>query len=223
MGAKKGLLVSPGVLPLASVVVDHGVEVAEEIVLREGESLTMVLLPTGDAYRRRLTVVLQGDDSHVELLGLVLGRGEASLGLELTTIHQGRGTTAYTWVRTALFDKSTLKFSGMIKIEKGANKTLSLLESRVLILGKGARAESVPSLEIEADDVRASHAATVGKIDEAALFYLASRGIERERAVQMVVEGFFQTLLQRVNNKEALKEVRHYLWQNLLEPSRQKV
>lgn len=200
------------------IVVDRVIGVASKLLLKENESLTLILLPFGEAYQRKLTVVLQGDGSRLEILGLVLGRGTATTSLELVTIHQGRGTTASTQVRSALFDKSKLNFSGMVKIEKGANKTLSRLESRVFILGKGARVENTPSLEIEANEVRASHAATVGKIDEAALFYLMSRGLEREQAVQMVIEGFFQALLQRINDKDALKEVRHYLWQNLLKP-----
>lgn len=220
MGAKQGLLTAPSTTATSRVVVDRATPAAAKLLLKEDESLTLVLLPAGEAYQRKLTVVLQGDGSRLEILGLVLGRGTTTTSLELAVIHQGRGTAAYTQVRSALFDKSTLNFSGMIKIEKGANKTLSLLESRVLILGREARAENTPSLEIEADEVRASHAATMGKVDEAALFYLCSRGLRREQALQMVVEGFFQTLLQRIGDKEALKEVRHYLWQNLLKPLR---
>jgi len=89
-------------------------------------------------------------------------------------------------------DQAQAKIIGTIKVLPGAEKTNSFLAERLLILSDKARAEAVPNLEIEADDVKCSHAATVGKIDEEQMFYLMSRGLPRAQAQDIIVEGFLQ-------------------------------
>ncbi len=86
----------------------------------------------------------------------------------------------------------------MIYVAPGAMKTDGYQANRNLILSRNARADSIPGLEILADDVRCTHGATVGKIDPDHVFYLMSRGIPRKEAEQMVVEGFFDPIMQRI-------------------------
>lgn len=186
-----------------------------EIVLKTAENLTLVLLPRAAANRKKLTVYLKGDGSRVEILGMVVGRENEDYQVDIRTIHQGLNTSAHTAVRGVLFESSRLNFSGMIKIEKGADKTMSLLENRVLVLGEAAKANSLPSLEIEADDVKASHAATIGRVDAAALFYLQSRGLPRQNAVGLLSEGFFEPILRKLTNRPMVKEVRQQIWRSL--------
>ncbi len=186
-----------------------------EIILGTRENLTVVLLPRAIATRKKLTVYLKGDGSRVEILGMVVGREGEEYQIDIRTIHQGLNTSAHAIVRGVLFESSRLNFSGMIKIEKGANKTLSLLENRVLVLGEAAKANSLPSLEIEADDVKASHAATIGRVDAAALFYLQSRGLSRQNAISLLSEGFFEPILRKLAGSQMVKEVRQQIWRSL--------
>lgn len=213
---KRGTATAPSL-----VVVNPGREELTEMFLEGGESLTIILLPTGGILRRELTVFLRGDHSRLEILGLVLGRGEVALEWKVKVVHQGCSTNAYTGVRGVLFDQSRFDFFGMVKIEKEASKTVSLLENRLLVLGEKTRTQILPAFEIENGNVQASHIATVGQVEENALFYLQSRGIERNQAVQMLVEGFLQPVLARVKDREALKKMRRYLWQSSFDPRRQ--
>lgn len=223
MGEKKSLTENILDLDPAKVLIDTGTDPETEIVLGERESLMIVLLPRGLNREKKLNVYLKGDGSRAEIFGIILGRGKEEYQLEIKTIHQGLNTSAFTNVRGVLFEESRLRFSGMIKIEKGANKTLSLLENRVLILGEKAQADSLPSLEIEADDVKASHAATVGRIDESSLFYLQSRGISRQNAIALLSEGFFEPILSKISGQQMVKEVRQYLWRSLPKQSKKKI
>ena len=86
----------------------------------------------------------------------------------------------------------------MIRVEKDAQKTDAYQKDDNLLLSENARADSIPGLEIEANDVRCTHGATAGRVDEAMIFYLQSRGIDRETAVRLVVEGFFANVYDRI-------------------------
>jgi Fe-S cluster assembly protein SufD len=97
----------------------------------------------------------------------------------------------------------------MIRVEKDAQKTDAYQKNNSLLLSEDARADSIPGLEIEANDVRCTHGATAGAVDEDMVFYLRSRGIKRDEAVRLIVEGFFANVYDRI----ALEPVRETLRQ----------
>ncbi len=216
MGEKKNLRTEKLEINIGRVLIDHCVEVESEITLGERELLKIILLPTVSHPLKNLKVYLKGRGSRVEVLGIIPGKGDAFFDVAVSVIHQGINTSAHTHVRGVLFDNSRARFYGLIRIDKGADKTLSLLENRMLILGDGARADSIPSLEIEADDVKASHAATIGRIDEQQLFYLQSRGIERKTATRMVVDGFFEPIISKIDDAAVIAMIRGDLWVDIL-------
>jgi Fe-S cluster assembly protein SufD len=104
----------------------------------------------------------------------------------------------------ALRDSSRVVYSGLIRVAPGANGTDAYQTNRNVVLSDEAKADSIPNLEIENNDVRCSHAASVGPVDEDEIFYLQTRGISREEAERLIVTGFFQEVLDRV----PLEEVR---------------
>ncbi len=112
--------------------------------------------------------------------------------------HLAPNTTSDLLYKGALQDKSRSVWQGMIYVAPGAMKTDGYQANRNLILSPKARADSIPGLEILADDVRCTHGATVGKIDAEQVFYLLSRGIPREEAERLIVEGFFDPIMQRI-------------------------
>jgi Fe-S cluster assembly protein SufD len=216
MGEKKQLQKKELEITSGKIIVDRFDQEKGKIVLGQDEILTIFLLPKFPHLTKVLNVFLKGEGSRLEVLGALVGRKSETSRIEINIIHQGLSTSSYAHSRSVLFDQSRAYFSGLIKIEKGANKTASLLETRALILGDQAHCESVPSLEIEADDVKASHAATVGKLDETQLFYLQSRGIDVHTATRMLIEGFFEPVLRRVSDEKAAAEIRGEIWTDVL-------
>jgi Fe-S cluster assembly protein SufD len=100
--------------------------------------------------------------------------------------------------KAVLQDKSRTVWRGMIKVDEGADKTDGYQRNDNLMLSDLARADSIPGLEIKADDVRCTHGSTSGRVDEELIFYARSRGFTRQEAIQMIVTGFFQQIFDRI-------------------------
>ena len=140
----------------------------------------------------KYVVELVGEGAEVEVVGGFRAKDKEQIEIEIEVVHKAKNTSANTHIRGVVGDQAQAKIIGTIKVLPGAEKTNSFLAERLLILSDKARAEAVPNLEIEADDVKCSHAATVGKIDEEQMFYLMSRGLPRAQAQDIIVEGFLQ-------------------------------
>lgn len=118
--------------------------------------------------------------------------------------------------QAVLSDQARKVFEGMIRIRSGAQKSNAFQADHNLMLSSKARADSIPSLEIEADDVRATHSATVGKLDEEKLFYLQSRGLSSHDARFLMAMGFFSPTLSRIPNitfRERVQDLLAYRWE----------
>lgn len=133
---------------------------------------------------------LSKEGSELEVIGRFWLKNKDSLDLNLTIIHAAPHTSARTSLKAVVEGRGVVNFNGTIIVQKGAQATDSFLEERVLLLSDTARATAIPNLEIEANDVRCSHAAAVGKIDEEQLFYLTSRGLPRTQATRLIAKGF---------------------------------
>jgi Fe-S cluster assembly protein SufD len=136
--------------------------------------------------------------STARMSGFYFTSGEQHLDHDTQQNHLAPNTTSDLLYKGALMDESRSVWQGMIYVAPGAIGTDGYQANRNLILSKGAHADSIPGLEILADDVRCTHGATVGKIDEDELFYLLSRGIPRKEAEQLIVMGFFAPIMARI-------------------------
>lgn len=143
-------------------------------------------------------VELQERGGEAEMLGLLLGRGQQHLDYETFQDHLAPDTKSDLLYKGTLSDKSRSVWRGMIRVEKGANGTDAYQVNNNLMLDRRARADSIPGLEIEANEVRCTHGATAGQVDKDQLFYLQSRGIPSEEAQRLIVEGFFEPVFQRI-------------------------
>src|SRR5256884_1959541 len=139
-----------------------------------------------------------GNGSVAELVGVFFTDHDQRLTMNTLSDHAALATNAETLVKGVLAGQSRVEFEGMIRVQPKAQQTASFLSDHTLLLGKECRAESIPSLEIGANEVSASHGATTGQIDEEQLFYLMVRGIPREEAERIIVQGFFEPVLQRI-------------------------
>ena len=141
---------------------------------------------------------LVGEGASGRMSGFYFTDGTQHLDHDTQQNHLAEHTTSDLLFKGALKDHSRSVWQGMIYVAPGAQKTDGYQANRNLVLDKNARADSIPGLEILADDVRCTHGATVGKIDPELIFYLRSRGIDYENAVQLIVEGFFDPIMQRI-------------------------
>ncbi|HXZ05119.1 MAG TPA: Fe-S cluster assembly protein SufD [Ktedonobacteraceae bacterium] len=143
-------------------------------------------------------VGLNGNGSAGELVGVFFTDHDQRYAINTLSNHAAIATNAETLVKGVLTGESRVEFIGMIRVQPKAQQTASFLSDHTLLLSKKCRAESIPSLEIGANEVSASHGATTGQIDEEQLFYLMVRGIPREEAERIIVQGFFEPVLQRI-------------------------
>src|SRR5205807_4974321 len=111
--------------------------------------------------------------------------------------HAAPNTTSDLAFRGVLNGRSTAVWRGMIRVDPGAQQTDAFQESRNLLLSKRAHADAIPGLEIEANDVRCTHAAAIAQVDREQLFYLRAHGIPEDQATRLVIEGFLQELVER--------------------------
>ena len=151
--------------------------------------------------------LLTGNGASMEFNGIYFIQDKQHLDIDCLIHHIGLATTGDLLLHGAAKDKSHSVFTGLIKIDKTGQQTNSYLKNENLLLNPMARVDSIPSLEIDANDVRASHGATIGKIDEEYIFYLMSRGIPRQTAVRMVVEGFFHRVFDRMYNERVREKL----------------
>jgi len=158
--------------------------------------------------RTYIESLLGSEGSTTEMLGVHFLNDDQHMDIFTLMNHSAQFTSGDLFFRGALTDHSYSVFEGLIKIHPGAQDTNSYLHDNTLLLSDDAHADSIPSLEIEANEVRASHGATVGQIDEEQLFYLMTRGLPRKLAEQMIVFGFFAPIIDRIPSPNAQDKLR---------------
>jgi Fe-S cluster assembly protein SufD len=141
---------------------------------------------------------LAGPGATSRVTGAYFADGTQHLDYDTFQEHIAPNTTSDFAFKGALRDEARTVWRGMIRVEPDAQKTNAYQENRNLLLSKSAHADSIPGLEILANDVRCTHGATLGQVDREQLFYLMARGLSRPQAERLIVRGFFQDVLDRV-------------------------
>lgn len=143
-------------------------------------------------------VALAGPGAQCQVNGVLFTEGKQHISYHTLQHHEAPSTRSDFLYKAALQDKSRTVWRGMIKVDHDAQKTDGYQRNDNLMLSTTARADSIPGLEIEADDVRCTHGSTTGKVDEELLFYCESRGLTRKEASRLIVAGFFQQISDRI-------------------------
>lgn len=146
----------------------------------------------------RMETKLAGPGSEARVTGGYAGGPGQHLDYDTTQEHAAPNTDSDLAFRGVLAAGATAVWRGMIKVDPGAQQTDAFQESRNLLLSPEAHADAIPGLEIEADDVRCTHAAAVAQIDRDQLFYLTSRGLDPAAAKSLIIEGFLESLVERL-------------------------
>lgn len=168
-----------------------------------GANLTFIAtLKKGWEEVQKLNFQFEEESATLTFLAFIIAKENETFPFETISTHQAPHTNAFYYVRGAMLDRSQVNYTGYLIIEKGAQMTDSYLAHHSLMLSKDAKVVSIPSLEIEADDVKAGHAATMGRVDEDLLFYLESRGIDKQAGTDMLIKGFMEADLQKIPSEE---------------------
>ena len=141
---------------------------------------------------------LAGQGATSRVTGAYFADGTQHLDYDTFQQHHAPSTTSDFAFKGALREEASVVWRGMIRVEEGAQKTNAYQENRNLILSPAAHADSIPGLEILANDVRCTHGATISQVDRDQLFYAMSRGLTRGDAERLIVRGFFQDVLDRI-------------------------
>jgi Fe-S cluster assembly protein SufD len=151
---------------------------------------------------------LAGPGARAYVHGFMFGDQRQHFDLHTLQKHVAENTTSDLFIKSALKDRARSVYQGMIQVAPGAQRTDAYQANRNLLLSETARADSIPGLEILANDVRCTHGATVGTVDEEQMFYLMARGLPRNDAQRLVVEGFFAPVLDRIPLESVREQLR---------------
>jgi Fe-S cluster assembly protein SufD len=165
----------------------------------------------------RMETNLAGPGSEARVTGGYAGGPGQHLDYDTTQEHAAPNTFSDLAFRGVLAAKSTAVWRGMIRVDPGAQGTDAFQECRNLLLSPDAHADAIPGLEIEADDVRCTHAAAIAQIDRDQLFYLTSRGLDSAEAKSLIIEGFLESLVERLAEGSVRDEISAALEKRLAE------
>lgn len=170
----------------------------------------------GSMSRLKIETVFAGNGSSSENYGIFSGKEGQHFDITTVAHHLVQQTSNNILTKGVLKDKSTSVYRGLIKIEKEAQKTDSYLGDHTLLLSEKALANSIPSLKIDANDVRATHGATVGQVDRDQLFYLTSRGLDEKEAEMLLVQGFLEAVVSKFSDENFRKIIQKNIERRIL-------
>jgi Fe-S cluster assembly protein SufD len=162
----------------------------------------------GHMTRQTLDIITTETGADMRHNGLYFTQGDEHLDLFTTDLHESRETTGDTVWKGAATGSSRASYEGLIEIIEGATNTHTYLQTHSLMLSKQAKVDAIPSLIVKVDDVSASHGGTVGEVDEDQVFYMRTRGISRENAIRILVEGFFEPVISAFEDERLEQLVR---------------
>jgi len=175
----------------------------ERSVLGRDAELKSLQVTLGSKFTKNsIGAHLRGENALAEMLGIFFADGGQFFDHHTWQLHESPYATSDLEFKGALKERARSVYSGLIKVWEGAQRTDAYQQNRNLVLSREARADTIPNLEIGANDVRCTHGATVSQVEEEHLFYLESRGIPRSEAQKLIVEGFFRPVIDRIPVEE---------------------
>ncbi len=167
-------------------------------VERDGKMSWYLGMFGAELSRYKVDNIMKGAGASAEDVEIIFGIGNQSFDVTSNLIHYGRNSRGRVLVKSVMKDTSKSLFKGMIRIGKEAKAAESYLAGHAILLDKGAKSDAIPGLEIETNEVKATHSASVAQLDENQIFYLMSRGLSREGAKREIVSGFLEPLSRKM-------------------------
>jgi Fe-S cluster assembly protein SufD len=150
----------------------------------------------------KIVITQQGEGCSTEIYALAYLHGEEKVTTETHVLHAVGGGTSNQLIKFVLDDNARGRFIGDLKIAQDAQQTEAHQTNRNLLLSETAEMRTQPQLEIYADDVKATHGASTGQLDESALFYMQQRGIDKQKARQLLVNAFMKEVIETISDEE---------------------
>ncbi len=172
------------------------------VTLKENQEKTIPLVWTSGSGGVSVKAKLVGRGAKLSLVGAFFLADKDRVQIDINIDHTAPDTNSDTLIKSVLTDRAVGNFYGLVKIRKGAKNTDTYFREDALLLSDMAKAEVIPSLEIDENEVKAGHASTVGPVDQEQLFYLMSRGVTRKEAKSLVVKGFLHPVFEKLPEKE---------------------
>lgn len=184
-------------------------EVEESYVVAAGETLqlTYVVLP-GESRDIDVAVDLTGEGANLEIKALYLSRADEKVRIRTLVHHRVKNCHSRQLIKGIAGGSADVRFDGVIVVAPGADGTEALQENHNIILSETAKVETLPQLEIYADDVKCSHGATVGRLGEEELFYMRSRGIPEKEAMVLQMLSFVSPVVPEGREEEIAAALR---------------
>jgi Fe-S cluster assembly protein SufD len=192
------------IAPLAGVACESVLKVRQD---RTSSLRSFFVTKGGYAVDDHVSVLLEGPGAEVFLNGLHHLAGDAHAGSHTFIDHVAPSTMSNQLYKSILRDKSRSVFNGKIMVRREAQLTNAYQLNKNLLLSLDARVDTKPQLEIFADDVKCSHGAAIGQLDDEQMFYLQTRGIDRASAGEMLVHGFVQDVLDQIKDARLRQDV----------------
>lgn len=188
-----------------------------EIVVKERERVTVVVVISSKNSVKNVMCKVRfvGRGAHAEIIGVVVGRNHDQITFHTEQIHEAPETTSSLLVKSVLDNQAQFFYDGIIRVEKHAQKTDAYQRNENLLISPLSHATSKPTLEILANDVRCTHGATVGSLPKDQLWYLSTRGIARDHAQQLIIEGFLESAISKIPDTMMQENVKKLTWQTL--------
>ncbi|HEX4436350.1 MAG TPA: SufD family Fe-S cluster assembly protein [Solirubrobacteraceae bacterium] len=162
----------------------------------------------GHLVRQHLELAVSEPGGDMAFRGLFFAEGHEHLDVFAADLHETGPSGGDVHWRGAASGESRASFEGLIQIDPGAQQTHTYLQIHTMMLSPKARVDAIPSVLVSADDVSASHGGTVGELDEASIFYMQTRGLDRASAVRVIVEGFFEPLISELGDEQLQELIR---------------
>lgn len=179
-----------------------------DVAIRKNEEKIIPFIwINGEEKEIEFNIEMIGEGGNAHIIGIFLGNGNSTITFNTKVIHTAPHTKSLTTIRGVFFDRSIFKNDGLVAISKGAKGADGYFSSKVLLFDD-AKGRSVPSLEIDENDLKAGHASTIGRPDPEQLFYLRSRGLTEDEASRLIVTGFFEPVIQllSINGRKKVQE-----------------
>lgn len=174
----------------------------------DGERKAFLIFLTGKKdYSGDVKVIIKGKDADVQILGVIIGAGKQKINLYTLQEHEKERSISDLFIKSVLFEEARLNYQGLIKIDKYAQHSNAYQKNQNILMSKTAWADSRPYLEILANDVRCTHGATVGRLDENQLYYLKTRGLGQDSAKKLLLNGFFQEIFDRISDNQLVDQL----------------
>lgn len=174
------------------------VGVQRAVVSANGQFNSLTATLGGRWHRSNVEVMMNGEGAETEMLGMTFADRNQFIDHHTFQDHVKPGAKSDLLFKGALKDHARTVWTGMIRVHPNAQRTDAYQANRNLLLSSNSRADSIPGLEIGANEVRCTHGATAGPVDPEQVFYLMARGLSRDAAVRLIVDGFYQPVLQRI-------------------------